>query len=53
MKLKRTEYDEIGETLVRKAKEVEPQLTHDHLIRLFGRVYTRLLKEQRSKDETV
>lgn len=45
MKLKRKEYDEIGETLVRKAKEIEPGLKPENLKRLFGRLYARFIKE--------
>lgn len=50
MKIKRKEYDEMGELLLRKAKELDPSLTPEQLVRLFGRLYSRMLKQ--SKEET-
>lgn len=49
MKLKRTEYDDLGEQLIRKAKELDPQMKTSHLVRLFGRAYSRLLSKLREE----
>ena len=50
MKLTRKEYDEIGELLIRKAKEIDPTLKTDNLLRIFGRTYARLLKESKEAE---
>ena len=50
MKMTRKEYDELGELLIRKVKEMDPTLKHDNLVRLFGRTYARLLKESKEAE---
>lgn len=50
MKLKRKEYDIMGETLVRQVKLENKDFKLEHLIRLFGRTYINLLKQKPKKE---
>lgn len=53
MKVKRTEYDVIGEKLVRQVKMENPDFKLAHLVRLFGRTYSNLLKQQKEAKESL
>lgn len=47
----RRELDDIGILLVRKAKELEPELNPQEMIHLFGRTYSNLLKRKKLDEQ--
>lgn len=53
MKLTRKEQDELGAVALRAVKEIDPTLTSKHLQKIIGRLYSKLLRDNKLYHEGV